>query len=399
MNFVYITLPLYVIIFSYLLSPQDFNSFDIDTQLQYIYKEHGLMLEGHCHSILSIAVHDSKVYTGSKDRTIRVWDQVSGDQLQILYGHKLGVSHLLICQELNLLISGSWDGSLIFWNLDSNIKIKELKAHYDWVTDLKLLPGPTLYSIGNDGTLVTINLNSLSLVRSCKVNSGFIWSLDVSSDSKRAVVGAADRNVTVWLLDSCELILSFRAHKNQVSFVGFFDQGRKIVSSGRDDGIAIWESKTGQIIERVDQFPRIKFMKKLEDDKVILVGRENEVIIWNIERKIVESRMMIMAENDLVMKFHLVKDSGLWYARDYFVSFLDFSSQTNTKVTQNLPVLAELHLDHSSQILLCKAEIGQVHIWNISSLSFIQIVFTAEEASSLDVVYPGLYSLFTKQLK
>lgn len=399
MNFLYITLPLYVLIFSYLLSPQDFNSFNIDTQLEYIYKEHGLMLEGHSHSILSIVVHDSKVYTGSKDRTIRIWDQISGQQLQILYGHKTGVNHLMISQEQNLLISGSWDGSIIFWNLDNNLKIKELKAHYDWVTDLKLSPGPTLYSIGNDGILNTINLNSLNLVKSCKVNSGFIWSLDISSDSKYAVVGAADKNVTVWTLDGCEKILEFKAHKNQINFVGFFDAGRKIVTSGRDDGIMVWESRSGEFIERVDKLVRNKYLKKFDDDKVIVVSRENEVVVWNIDKRTVENRMAIMADNDLVMKFHLVKEEGLWYARDYFVSLLNFTTETNTKVTQNLPVLAELKLDHSSQILQCKTENGQVHLWNISSSSLIQIVYSAEEASSLDELYPGLYSLFTKELK
>ena len=72
---------------------------------------HRLALEGHTDDVLSIAfLSDGRTLaSGSRDRTIRLWDVGTGDLKQTLEGHRQGVTCLAFSPDGRMLASGSWD--------------------------------------------------------------------------------------------------------------------------------------------------------------------------------------------------------------------------------------------------------------------------------------------------
>ena len=65
-------------------------------------------LSGHTNSVLALAIYDSKLYSGSVDKTIKVWSLEAGDfgrEITTLSGHTYSVRALAI-QE-SKLYSGS----------------------------------------------------------------------------------------------------------------------------------------------------------------------------------------------------------------------------------------------------------------------------------------------------
>jgi WD40 repeat protein len=351
------------------------------------------MLEGHCHTILTISQWDSIILTGSKDQTIRGWDSRTGKQVFILYGHKSGVNRLLVHSDL--LISGSWDGSVIFWELETQRKLKELKPHNDWVTELKLQQPSTLWTAGNDGLLNKIDLKTLTILKTHQISNSYIWAFDVSSDF--AVAATNDKNITIWDLNTFEIVLSFKAHKTQINHVSFINNGEVILSNGRDDGVVLWNSRTGQVIEKIHSVGRAKFLKKTEEGKFLAVTRENQVLIWDLQLKKEMKRMKIGSEGEYVLKF-FVEQEKMWFARDYFVSVLDLITGSEEKVTENLPVLNEVILNHSDKVILGKAEEGKVTVWDLNGF-VLATANTEEEARVLEKSYPGLLSLFNSPIK
>ena len=67
-----------------------------------------------------IALPDNRIASCSKDMTIKIWRSnppYSQTPLKVLKGHQNAVTTLLYIKERDLMISGSWDGTLIFWNI------------------------------------------------------------------------------------------------------------------------------------------------------------------------------------------------------------------------------------------------------------------------------------------
>ena len=71
-------------------------------------------LHGHTSTVLSLAVSEEKLYSGSIDRTIRVWVAESVNHLRTLQGHTGIVFAVAVSQ--GKLYSGSGDKTIRVWS-------------------------------------------------------------------------------------------------------------------------------------------------------------------------------------------------------------------------------------------------------------------------------------------
>ena len=80
----------------------------------------GKELKGHKSWVLGLKVHGEYLYSYSDDRTIKIWDKVSGRCLEDFGGHDDGVT----CIEFadGMLYSGSYDHSIRSWDLQEMYK-------------------------------------------------------------------------------------------------------------------------------------------------------------------------------------------------------------------------------------------------------------------------------------
>ena len=58
-----------------------------------------------------VTLDETRLASGSIDKTIRIWDIKTGEQIQMMKGHVKGVWCLNFFTQ-NLLISGSYDGTI-----------------------------------------------------------------------------------------------------------------------------------------------------------------------------------------------------------------------------------------------------------------------------------------------
>lgn len=79
-------------------------------------KEVGALL-GHRDEVTQMVIHDHRLFTCSKDRTIRVWDIKTRMQIRKLEEHRDVVTSIVV--NGNTLISGSRDHNTITWDLGS----------------------------------------------------------------------------------------------------------------------------------------------------------------------------------------------------------------------------------------------------------------------------------------
>ena len=72
-------------------------------------------MEGHTGGVTCLTLYGNKLFSGSFDRTIRVWDADRHKHLATLAGHTNGV----LCLTLygNKLFSAGWDRTIRVWNV------------------------------------------------------------------------------------------------------------------------------------------------------------------------------------------------------------------------------------------------------------------------------------------
>jgi WD40 repeat protein len=89
------------------------------------------VLEGHTDTIYNITFsEDGKLLaSGSKDKTVKLWDIENKCEIATLEGHKDIVTSTAFSADNKMLATGSSDLSVIVWDVSSRTKIVSFEGH------------------------------------------------------------------------------------------------------------------------------------------------------------------------------------------------------------------------------------------------------------------------------
>ena len=73
------------------------------------------ILRGHTYAVMCLTLHKNKLYSGSWDKTIRIWNTETHEEIGILRRHTERVFCLTIRE--NKLYSGSEDKTIRIWKV------------------------------------------------------------------------------------------------------------------------------------------------------------------------------------------------------------------------------------------------------------------------------------------
>eukprot|EP01006_Ploeotia_vitrea_P006185 TRINITY_DN12485_c0_g2_i1.p1 TRINITY_DN12485_c0_g2~~TRINITY_DN12485_c0_g2_i1.p1 ORF type:complete len:564 (-),score=59.87 TRINITY_DN12485_c0_g2_i1:245-1936(-) len=125
-------------------------------------------LQGHHDYVLAVVIVDNCVVSGSADGTIICWDINSGKLIRHLFGHTdyvatLDVSHI---GDEYYIFSGSRDKTIRCWDITTEPALQyQLTGHTDYVQCLQAVSADCLVSGGQDGTIVVWDLQQRNLRR------------------------------------------------------------------------------------------------------------------------------------------------------------------------------------------------------------------------------------------
>jgi WD40 repeat protein len=79
-----------------------------------------LTLRGHSRIVGSISLCPDErfIVSGSTDKTVRVWEVATGQQVRVLEGHTQGVPSVAWSPDGQYIVSGSWDKLARVWEAD-----------------------------------------------------------------------------------------------------------------------------------------------------------------------------------------------------------------------------------------------------------------------------------------
>ena len=92
-------------------------------------------LEGHSDAVSAVAfsADGQLLASASYDKTVRLWNPATGEQVQKLEGHSGPVRTVAFSADGQLLASAYYDGTVRLWNPATGEQVQKLEGHNDWV--------------------------------------------------------------------------------------------------------------------------------------------------------------------------------------------------------------------------------------------------------------------------
>jgi WD40 repeat protein len=112
-------------------------------------------MEGHSGGIRSVACSPdgTRIVSGSYDKTLQLWDAVSGAHLNTLKGHSSYICSVAFSPDGTRIVSGSDDKTLRLWDAVSGAHLNTLKGHSKLIRSVAFSPdGTYIVSGSNDNT-------------------------------------------------------------------------------------------------------------------------------------------------------------------------------------------------------------------------------------------------------
>ncbi len=269
------------------------------------------------------------------DNHLALWNLENGEKLLELTGHQGPISDILFAPDL--LVSASLDGTVIFWDVESGEEIDRLELAaspnislstgesgemllitladgfgqqgemivWDIMAAQEInrfhpqMPGLWEASITPDGeTIVATYWGGSSLVLDAESGEEirqFEQEVDnlqpnsfhtvLSSDGFTAATAGPNGNVTVWDIETLEIVSTFSPPFSQIRDLAFDDDGLRIYLVSDDGTLSEWDVETGRLdyqFFETRSFDGVSVAVSLEAGIAIVGHEDGSLYIWEL---------------------------------------------------------------------------------------------------------------------
>ena len=254
------------------------------------------ILKGHTDAITSTVFSPdcSRIVSGSRDKSVKVWDVVSRQEVFTLSGHDGAVNSVAFTPDGKWIVSGSSDNSLKLWDATTGKEIRTLKGHAKGVNAVAISGngkqiaisgnGKQIASGGDDKTLILWDVGGDLSPRKIEGNTGEFIAVAISPDGTRGVSSSKDQRAQVWDVNTLTPLISLGAENRSVGTTSTPQQN----ASGGLPAAGATDSKD-QTLLTIDVPTRLAaFPVWSSDGKQIVaatgsLNTEGEVRVWNAE--------------------------------------------------------------------------------------------------------------------
>jgi len=158
------------------------------------------VLEEHTNPVQAVSYSSETVRlaSGGADKTVRLWNGASFEQVRIYRRMGDFVSALGFSRDGRNLVAGLLDGNIRLMKTTRS-RSKRIKAHDGAIVGVKFYSDKRFVTAGKDGSIKTWSVNNARPLAHIVVGARrSLSAIDVSSDTRQIVVADASGSVTVW---------------------------------------------------------------------------------------------------------------------------------------------------------------------------------------------------------
>ncbi|EZF35024.1 hypothetical protein H109_05583 [Trichophyton interdigitale MR816] len=263
-------------------------------------KAAAIYLHGHQDSVYCVQFDENKIITGSRDRTIRVWDarypwpclkvigahQATSDSsgvpvtpwpitppadstgsspfisicppvastADLISHHESGEYHnaSILCLQFDdrIMVTGSSDASCIVWDMQDDYRpIRRLKSHQAGVLDV-CFDDKHIVSCSKDTTICVWDRETGQLLKRLLGHRGPVNAVQLRGDL--VVSASGDGVAKLWNISSGLCIKEFASKDRGLACVEFSEDARTILAGGNDQVIYQFDANTGELVKELE---------------------------------------------------------------------------------------------------------------------------------------------------
>jgi len=243
-----------------------------------------IYLSGHTDSVYCVQFDEEKIITGSRDRTIRVWDintfqclrVIGGPSVRPVLGPKVlrtvdypafhlatasvngtaygdniyhtpsqwhNASILCLQYDDEILVTGSSDSDLIVWDIKTYEPITRLSKHTGGVLDVAL-DAKHIVSCSKDSRIIVWDRKTFKPIGELAGHRGPVNAVQLRG--KYLVSASGDGIARLWDLQEMKLVKQFEAKERGLAAVEFSEDMKYVLAGGNDHITYKFDVETGK---------------------------------------------------------------------------------------------------------------------------------------------------------
>jgi WD40 repeat protein len=292
-------------------------------------------LRGHTNPIMCINIlSNGRIISGSRDKTLRIWDLHSGEELMLLEGHTNMVMNIIVLPDTKRFISVDNDRNLKIWEISDGQLVYEFKAgslvwnkafaitpdgnwlvckengddtvlqvldlstckrlltlqgHTENIYSVTITPdGQRVVSVSADKSLIVWDLCSGQKIHTLKSHTAFIYDVAIMPNGKQAISASFDKTLKLWDLETGELLRDFKGHNAQILTVSIFANGKRAIAGSCDNILKVWDIESGKTLQTLKGHTDwIRGIVVTPDNKRAISASDDYTLkVWDLESKV-----------------------------------------------------------------------------------------------------------------
>lgn len=173
-----------------------------------------------------------------------------------------------------------------------------LLVHNDDIKPLLVFNNQYFFSLSKDPSTSDEEIlypNAISYANRDKISqflsvtqSGPVYSIAFSPDSRLILTAGDDRLVHVWDISDGSEIMTLEGHTGRITSIDFSPDSNYLSTTSAAGEVYIWDCTTWEIAQELETKGKVIFTRFLDDNKLMTVNDQRSIQIWNLNSGLVE---------------------------------------------------------------------------------------------------------------